>query len=58
MPFEQLEEVVDRDQLALRDVAEVGAGGEEDRRRELGQEMIGDVEVEIEAGRGRVRSAA
>ena len=53
---EELEEVVDRDELALGDVAQVGARGEEDRRRELGQEVVRQVEVEIEAGRGRARS--
>ena len=46
---EQLEEVLDRDQLALRDVAEVRPRGQEDGRRELGQEVLGDVEVEVEA---------
>ena len=46
---EQLEEVVDRDELALRDVAEVGPRGQEDRRRELRQEVVGQVEVEVEA---------
>ena len=36
---EQLEEVHDRDELALRHVAQVGPRGQEDRRRELGQEV-------------------
>ncbi len=49
-PVEELVEVLDRHQLALRDVPQVGPGGEEDRRRELGKEVLGDVEVEIEAG--------
>ena len=47
---EELEEVVDGDELALRDVAEVGPRGQEDRRRKLGQEMVGQIEVEVEAG--------
>ena len=47
---EQLVVVVDRDELALRDVAEVGPRGQVDRRRKLGQEVVGQVEVEIEAG--------
>jgi len=46
---EQLEVVVDGDELALRDVAQVRARGEEDRRGELGQHVVGQVEVEVEA---------
>ena len=46
---EQLEEVVEGDQLPLRDVAEVGARDQEDRGRELGQEVVGQVEVEVES---------
>src|SRR6202011_4198964 len=37
------------DELALRDVAEVGALIEIHRRRELRQEMIGDVVLDVEA---------
>ena len=45
------------DQLALRHVAEIGPRGQEDGRRELRQEVLGQVEVEVEARRGRARSA-
>ena len=45
---EQLEVVAQPDDLALRHVAQVGARGEEDRRRKLGHEMVGQIEVEIE----------
>ncbi len=48
--IEQLVIIHDRHQLSLRDVAQVGAGGEEDRRRKLGKELIRDVEVKVEAG--------
>jgi hypothetical protein len=48
-PVEQLEEVVERHELPLRDVPEVGARDEEDRGRELGKEVVGEVEVQIEA---------
>ena len=51
-------EVVERDQLALRDVAEVGPRGQEDRRRELGQQVVGQVEVEVEARQVAARSAS
>src|SRR3712207_8628882 len=37
---EQLGEVGKRDQLPLRHVAQVRPGGEEDRRRELGHEVV------------------
>ena len=47
--LEELEEVVRRDELPLRDVAEILPGREEDGRRELGQEMVGQIEIEIEA---------
>jgi len=46
---EQLIEVVDRDELALRDVAQIGPRGQEDRRRKLRQEMVGKVELQVEA---------
>ncbi|MNJ51400.1 hypothetical protein D3C77_467020 [compost metagenome] len=46
---EQLEVVADVDQLALGHVAEVGASGEEDRRRKLRQEMLGQIEIQVEA---------
>ena len=47
--LEQLVEVVERHQLALGHVAQVGPRGQVDRRRELGQQMLRQVEVEIEA---------
>src|SRR3984893_764389 len=40
--------VLDGDELALRDVAEVGALIEVDRRREFRQKMIGDVVLDVE----------
>ena len=49
MPCEDLLEVVDRHHLALRDVAQVGPRGQEDGRRELGQEVLGQVEIDVEA---------
>ena len=56
--LEQPLEVVERDQLALRDVAEVGPRHQEDRRREFGDQVIGQVEVEVEAGQIARRSAS
>ena len=47
--LEQAVEVVDRDDLAARDVAELRPALEEDRRREFGQERLGQVEVHVEA---------
>ena len=38
---EQLVEVRERDELALRHVAEIGPRGQEDRRGKLGQQVIG-----------------
>src|SRR5690606_35611137 len=46
--FEQTIEIVGGDELALRDVAEVGARRQEDRRWEFGQEVLGEVEIEVE----------
>ena len=46
----QLLEIIDRHHLALRDVAQVGARGQENGRRELGQKMVGQVEVDVEPG--------
>ena len=46
---EDLLEVLDGHHLALRDVAQVGPRRQEDGRRELGQEVLGQVEVEVEA---------
>ena len=47
--LEQLVEVVERHELALRDVAQIGPRREVDRRRELGQQVLRQIEVEIEA---------
>src|SRR3954470_12166933 len=41
--------VFDGQQLATRDVAQLGVCGEEDRWRELGRQMVGKVEIDIEA---------
>src|ERR1700675_2526841 len=46
--IEQLVVILDRYELALRDVAEVRALVEVDRRRELRQEMIRDVVLDVE----------
>ncbi len=46
---EDLLEVVHRHDFALRDVAQVGPRGQVDGRRELGQEVLGQVEIEVEA---------
>jgi len=45
--LEQAVVVVDRDHLAPRHVAQLGAVLEEHRRRELGQERFGQVEVHV-----------
>ena len=58
MSVEQLEEVVDRDQLALRHVAQVGPRRQEDRRRKLRQQVVGQVEVEVEARQVAVAPAS
>ena len=42
-------EIGDGDEFALRDVAEVGSGGKENGGWKFGEEMIGNVEIEIEA---------
>src|SRR5260370_28198643 len=44
----QIEIVLDGDELALRDVTEVGALIEVDRRRKFRQKMIGDVVIDVE----------
>ena len=49
-PVEEAVVVVRRHQLPLGDVAQVRPRGQVDRRRELGQEAVGQVEVEVEAG--------
>ena len=51
--LEDLLEVLDGHHLALRHVAQVGPRGQEDGRRELGQEVLGQVEVEVEALQAR-----
>src|SRR3984957_5244688 len=47
---EHVEEVGDRDQLALRDVAQIGARGQVHRRRKRSQKVFGQVEIDVEAG--------
>ena len=46
---EDLLEVVDGHDLALRDVAQVGPRRQVDGRRELGKEVLGQVEIDVEA---------
>jgi hypothetical protein len=47
---EQLVVVHDGHDLPLGHVAQIRPRGQEDGRRELGQEVVGQVEVEVEAG--------
>src|SRR4029434_1989569 len=44
---EQLEEILNGHQLALRDIAQVRPGGEKHRRRKLGQEVVREVKIEV-----------
>jgi len=46
---EELEVVVDRDDLALRDISEVRPSRQVDRGREVRQEVVGEVEVQVKA---------
>ena len=46
---EQLLEILQRHHLPLRNVAQVGPRRQEDGRRELGQEMLRQVEIDVEA---------
>ncbi len=52
--IEQIVEVVDGDELSLGNIAEIGARGQKDRRRKLGQEVIGDIKVHIETFQPRL----
>jgi len=45
---EQLVVIGQRDQLALRDIAQIGAWGQIHRRRKLGQEVIRQIKIQIE----------
>src|SRR6185295_16648157 len=45
--LEQLEIVVGGDELPLRNVAQVRPCGEKDRRRKLGQELLGQIQIQI-----------
>src|SRR5437867_10993736 len=45
---EQLEEIIDRDQLSLRHVAQIGSCGQVNRRRELGYQVVRQIKVEVE----------
>src|ERR1019366_7628803 len=47
---EKLVIIVDRHQLALGDIPQIGPRGEVDGGGKLGQKMIGDIEIQIEAG--------
>src|SRR5712692_6753803 len=47
---EQSEVIRERDQLALRDIAQVGAGGQVDGWRKRGQEAIRQIEIDVEPG--------
>src|SRR5207253_7102548 len=49
-PVEELVVVVGRDEATARDVTEIGARRQVDRRGELRKERIGEVEVEVETG--------
>ena len=44
---EDLVEVFDRDQLALRDIAQIGPRGQVDRRRKFREKMIRQIEIEV-----------
>ena len=50
---EDLLEILHGQYLTLRDVAQVGPGGEKDGRRELGQEMVGQIEVHVKSLQAR-----
>ena len=47
--LEDFLEVIDGDQLPLGDIAEIGSRGQKDGRRELRQEVLGQIKVEVEA---------
>src|SRR5207249_2806325 len=47
---EQFLKVVDRHQLPLGDIAQVGASRQVDGRRKSREEMLGQIEVQIKAG--------
>ena len=47
---EHLVVVGERDQLALRDITEIGARGQVHRRRKRGQKAFGQIEIDVEAG--------
>src|SRR5207249_1816247 len=51
--LEQAAEIVDRNDLAARDIAQLGPLLQEDRRGELRQECLRKVEVNIEAAQTR-----
>ncbi len=46
---QDLLEVVHGNELALRDVAQVGSSRQKHRRRELGQEVLGQIKIDVEA---------
>ena len=49
MPWKDLLEILHRHHLPLGHVAQVRPRGQEDGRRELGEEMLGQVEIDVEA---------
>jgi len=55
--LEELVEVAQRHQLTLRDVAEIWTRREVDRRGGLGQQMVGQIEVEVEPAEIALRLA-
>jgi hypothetical protein len=48
--LEEFLEVRERHVLALRDVAQVGARRQEDRRRKRREQVVREVELEVEPG--------
>jgi hypothetical protein len=48
--IEQLVVIGERDQLALRDIAQIGARGQVDGWRKRGQEVIRQIEIYVEPG--------
>ena len=52
-PLKNLIVISNRHQLTLGDIAQIGARGEVNGRRELGQELIWQVEIQIKPGKAR-----
>src|SRR6266481_3044434 len=49
-PLKKLVIIGERDQLVLRDIAQIGARGQVDGRRKRGQELIRQIEIYVEPG--------